>query len=87
MTKSTLSAPDRQILFMLKINSIAVLHCFGSIGLQISAPSADVDRLYIKLFNEHLLISTIFTSHILGYLVVRMGTKHNGHHALSGHCR
>ena len=30
-------------------------------------------------YNEHLLISTIFTNHILGYLVVRMGTKHNGH--------
>ena len=26
-----------------------------------------------------LLILTIFTSHILGYLVVRMSRKHNGH--------
>ena len=48
MTKSTLSAPDRQILFLLKINSIAVLHyVLVPYGLQISAPSADVDRLYL----------------------------------------
>ena len=53
---------------------------FGSIGLQISAPSADVDNY---------LMTTIFTSHIiLGYLVVRMGSKHNGmHYVLSRHCR
>ena len=57
----------------------------------LSAPDLDYYRRYERILpifccNSHratdfsiLLISTMFTSHILGYLVVRMSRKYKGH--------